>query len=139
MVAKRTAAKASFIGPPERRPLLSCTFKVNYSLEAAARRFSPSYFFVTGFAGAGVPGTGTTAPPAGTAGAVAAGTGAPAPPVVSKMLFFDCPPMIVRMIEVVIKTAAAACVKRVKKFAPPELPKTVWLEPENEAEISAPL
>lgn len=38
-----------------------------------------------------------------------------------------------------MKIAAMTDVKRVKKFAPPELPKTVWLEPLSEALISAPL
>lgn len=37
------------------------------------------------------------------------------------------------------KIAARVEVKRVKKFAPPELPKTVWLEPPRVALMSAPL
>ncbi len=43
----------------------------------------------------------------------------------SKRLFLDCPPMIVNTTEVIIKTAAAPEVNRVKKLAPPELPNTV--------------
>ncbi len=39
------------------------------------------------------------------------------------------PFVIVRKIEVIMKIAAQAEVNLVKKFAPPELPKTVWLEP----------
>jgi hypothetical protein len=41
--------------------------------------------------------------------------------------------------EVVKKIAAKVEVKRVKKLAPPELPKTVWLEPPRVALMSAPL
>ena len=37
-----------------------------------------------------------------------------------------------------MKMPASAEVNRVKKVAPPELPKTVWLEPPREALISAP-
>ncbi len=47
-------------------------------------------------------------------------------------------PRIVSPSEVVIKTAASAKVRRVKKLAPPELPKTVLLEPPREALMSAP-
>ena len=48
-------------------------------------------------------------------------------------------PMIVRLSDVTMKIAAITEVKRVKKFAPPELPNTVWLDPAKEALISAPL
>lgn len=37
-----------------------------------------------------------------------------------------------------MKIVAVIAVKRVKKFAPPEAPKTVWLEPPKVALISAP-
>ena len=47
--------------------------------------------------------------------------------------------MSVRITEVTMKIVATAAVNLVKKFAPPELPKTVWLEPANDALISAPL
>lgn len=38
-----------------------------------------------------------------------------------------------------MKIVARTDVNLTKKFAPPELPNTVWLEPPNEALISAPL
>ena len=65
--------------------------------------------------------------------AVAAGGTEP-----SKRLLREALPMMVSAIDVQKKIAAAPCVKCVKKFAPPELPNTVWLEPLKEALISAP-
>jgi hypothetical protein len=56
----------------------------------------------------------------------------------SKTDFFEVPPITVRTREVTMKIAARPEVNRVKKLAPPELPKTVWLEPPKEALISAP-
>jgi hypothetical protein len=44
----------------------------------------------------------------------------------------------VRPTEVAKKIAAKIEVRRVKKFAPPELPKIVWEDPPRLAEISAP-
>ena len=56
-----------------------------------------------------------------------------------KMLSLELLPRIVRVIEVIMKIAAAAVVNLVRKFAPPELPKTVWLEPPvRDALASAP-
>ncbi len=55
------------------------------------------------------------------------------------MLVRDSLCMIVKVIEVSMKIAAIAAVKRVKKFAPPELPKIVWLDPPRVVLISAPL
>lgn len=56
----------------------------------------------------------------------------------SKMLFLLSAPQMVRSTEVTMNTAARPLVKRVKKFAPPAEPNTVWLEPPKEALISAP-
>lgn len=46
--------------------------------------------------------------------------------------------MMVRLSEVKPKIAAKTKVVLVKKFAPPELPKTVLLDPPSEALMSAP-
>jgi hypothetical protein len=70
-------------------------------------------------------------------GAAAAGIGTP--PLSKTEPLLIALPWIVRKIEVQKKSAAAPPVKRVKKLAPPELPKTVWLDPPKEALISAPL
>ena len=45
---------------------------------------------------------------------------------------------IARLSEVSMKMAATTTVNLLKKFAGPRLPKTVWLEPPNDAPISAP-
>lgn len=47
-------------------------------------------------------------------------------------------PNTVSIKDVDMKIAAITLVKRVKKLAPPELPKTVWLDPPKEVLISAP-
>ena len=46
---------------------------------------------------------------------------------------------IARLNEVNMKTAATTTVNLLRKLAGPRLPKTVWLEPPNDAPISAPL
>jgi hypothetical protein len=56
----------------------------------------------------------------------------------SNKLLRDWPPITVSTIEVVKKIAASTPVIFAKTFAPPELPNTVWLEPPNDALISAP-
>ncbi len=76
----------------------------------------------------------------GTAGAgTVCDAGAVAGAAPSKTLFRDRPWITVRTIEVVKNTAAKTAVARVKKFAPPELPKMVWLDPPSDALMSAPL
>ena len=57
----------------------------------------------------------------------------------SKTERFSRPPRIVSPSEVTMKIAARTKVVFVKKFAPPELPKTVLLEPPSVALMSAPL
>lgn len=51
--------------------------------------------------------------------------------IASKMDFLLPPLARVMTKEVVIKIPAKAAVNFVKKFAPPELPKIVWLDPPN--------
>ena len=57
---------------------------------------------------------------------------------VSKTERFSRPPRIVRVSEVNPKITAKTNVVFVKKFDPPELPKTVLLDPPRVALISAP-
>jgi hypothetical protein len=59
-----------------------------------------------------------------TGGALVCGAVA-VPEIDSKTLFRDWPPSKVSTKDVTIKTAAIPDVSFVKKFAPPELPKTV--------------
>jgi hypothetical protein len=74
----------------------------------------------------------------GSNGSLAAVEGIVAAAPVSKTERFSRPPMIVKPTDVHMKIAARAKVVFVKKFAPPELPKTVLLEPPRVALISAP-
>ena len=55
-----------------------------------------------------------------------------------KRLLRDCDRRTVSEREVTKKMAAKTEVTRVKRFAPPELPKMVWLDPPSDALISAP-
>ena len=50
----------------------------------------------------------------------------------------DSVPITVKAMDVHMNKVAKAAVNFVKKFAPPLLPNTVWLEPPKEALISAP-
>ena len=61
-----------------------------------------------------------------------AGVSTVAPSNTERLAFLE---IQVSVIEVTMKTAASEPVSRVKKLAPPELPKTVLLEPPNEALI----
>ncbi len=80
-------------------------------------------------------GAGAAGAAAGAAGAVAgaAATGAGAEvagaDASSKSERFLPDFTTVKVIEVSMKRVATTAVNFVKKFAPPELPKTVWLEP----------